>query len=43
MIGICLLEDNELDKQKPTEFMRSKPLILTSTLGKKMEKIQINE
>lgn len=37
MIGVYLPEDHELDIWKPTEFMRSKPLILTSTLEKEME------
>lgn len=44
MIGTYLPEDHDLDIWKPTEFMRSKPLILTSTLEKEMEwNIQIYE
>lgn len=35
MIGIYLLEDHELDIWKPTEFIGSKPLLLTSTPEKK--------
>lgn len=44
MIGTYRPEDHELDIWKPIEFMRSKPLILTSTLEKEMERnIQIYE